>query len=215
MAGRNDIRDRVADGLGFRTDLLDKIVKMMAYVQETILEQGQILPWFLQKVDHDLTLADGANIIDLPDDFLVLDEDYGIWHYDSSDSENPYKARLQPRTLAYLNDKWGGETGSPKDYYIGKDVLYIGPPADAEKTIRLGYYAKETNFRTGDLDNAWSKYAADVVEYETLLRLARQLRDDALVASAKEQLNQAYTRFNAEVAEREIVDQIQAMGGED
>lgn len=218
MAGRNTIRDAVAVRCGFRTTLNDSIVAQMAVVQSSILEGGRLMPWFLLQKDQTLTVTANSRTVALPSSFIRWDDKAGLWLYDSSAAvADRYVARLAKQDWSYLVREYGELSGDDTEAYDYDGTnLYVFPKAGSNaRTLKVNYYAKETNVSTGDIDNAWTTHAADLFEAETSIRMARILRDDKMLMTARDDRAMAYDRLIGSGVAREVEEMGREMGGPD
>lgn len=174
---RNTARDIVANRIGSRTDLNDRIVTEMQLVQ-TRLELLDTLPWFLDKLTTGLTATAGSAVIATPDGFLREKEtnspDWGgcVWYYD------PTSGKRKPIHKEDFGKLYSSEelqtTGAPQYYAFVKDDIYIFPPRDVDYTVDILHYAADAALST-DLENQWLKYAPDLVIAETCLYMAEHV----------------------------------------
>jgi hypothetical protein len=178
------LRDEVVTLLGYRlgsrTDLNDRIIAEMAYVQTFNLEgTGAFLPWFLEtEIATITTIADEERTV-LPDDFLAEVEDQALWLYDE-DSAAPW-TELRKNDYDYLRVKYP-VAGLPKQYALIGDYFALFPVPDDSYTIKMRYYAKDESLASENIENKWLKHAADLVLAETGAVMAQHLMNFDLVA---------------------------------
>ena len=216
---RNDIRDLIAERLGYFgvTTQNTRIVTQMSLVQRNILEDGRLKPWFLRSLDNDLTLLAGARTVTLPSDFIKMDEDGGLWFYDSSaDTDARYTQIIKDvyKTLVY---KYGDNAADlPERYDLDKTYLYVFPKADSsDLSLKVNYYAREEDVASSNISNAWLTYAGDLYVAETLLRMGRILRDKTILNDVPPEIAEARQRLLDMEVDREMSDNDHQMGGDD
>jgi hypothetical protein len=152
--------------LGNRTDLEDRILLEMAFVQDYILEgTGAFLPWFLETEMATSPIMAEEERVALPDDFLAEVEDQALWLY-LEDSDENTMIELKKNDYDLLVAKYPG-TGRPQQYAIAGSYIIIKPTPDLEYTVKMRYYAKDTPISVSAGENKWLAHAADLVMAET------------------------------------------------
>lgn len=142
------------------TALRAKILLEMNHYQETELEGGEVLPD--QLILRDVTVALTANNrrFTLPADFLQeLDEDETLWILDD-DSE------YQPMTKVGFDDAEFTltDTGElPLKYSIEGLYGYTFPIPTVDRTLKLAYYAAQSDIEDAATTNVWLTYYSDLL----------------------------------------------------
>lgn len=188
---RDEVVSLLGYRLGSRTDLDAKIILEMAYVQVYTLEgTGAFTPWFLESELANVNTAAGEERVALPDDFLGEIEDQSLWYYNPENTDSPYtelhKSSYDRLILRYQ------ASSIPREYSIAGDYILLRPVPDAEYNLRMRYYASDVLVTTGNIENKWLKYAADLFMAEVGAvmaskhimnqNLAAEFRNDAAIA---------------------------------
>lgn len=221
MPTRNTVRNTIAERIGYRTDTstLTQIVTEMSLVQRTILEDGRLTPWFLRKLDADLTLLVSARTLAIPTDFIVMDSKAGFWHYlSTAGADARYVKKLVKDDWDVLINTYQETDGiAPLGYEMDRTNFHIFPKNNSagSLTFKINYYARETDVADGDIENDWLVFAEDLMIAEVGFRMAKRLRDTALQAEFTSEIGEARTRLSASEVEREMSDNDHQMGGED
>lgn len=132
----------------------------MQLAQETQLEGGPNLPWFLEATDV-LQTTISAREIALPDDFIrEVDEDRSFTYTTSDGSV----IKLEKKGYDELFEQYHMEEGAPTSYALLGNSIAVFPLADDAYTIQLpAYYAREAPPEDNATENAWLKWAGDLV----------------------------------------------------
>lgn len=163
---------RIQDGLGFRTDLTEKIHARLQEAQRE-LERGKSLPWFLIEEDDTINLSEGANEVSLPDRF-IRETEYPTMRYTDSDGNN---VRVPKKDFNDALDAYGdSDDSAPKVYALLKDSFYFFPTADDDYTLTLSYY-KGAQVITSNIENAWLEHAPEWLIGEAGIKIALDTRD--------------------------------------
>lgn len=185
--------------LGNRTDLASILAAELPFVQEMVLEAAEWKPWFLGRINIDMSLTAGAATLNLPNDFLVEHEDDFMWM--ETGTAGIYAE--VPKVL-YRQGAVGAEAGTPQGYAISGGIIYIFPPPDTSSSLKLHYYARDTSLASAETNN-WLTYAGDVVMAELCLVVAeKHLRDTALADRLRVDAQGAWSRlYKTHVAQQE------------
>lgn len=158
------------------TDLEAKIELEIVTVQESILEGHQWLPWFLlTEIATETTIADEERV-EIPTDFLLEDDDQALWRYDADNTDNQWTP-LKKDDLDVLRDKYPG-TGEPVAYALRNQYFVLKPTPDDAYTLKMSYYARDTELANDDDENKWLTHAADLVIAETCILMAEEYIKD-------------------------------------
>lgn len=196
--------------LGNRTDLTERMILEMDYVQAFTLEgTGSFIPWFLASEMTTTTVGGGEERIQLPSDFLGEMEDQALWLYDA-DSITPYK-KLIKRDYDLLVEKYI-DSGIPAQYAISGDYFLIKPTPNDTYTIKMRYYASDISVTTGNIENKWLKHAADMLMAETGVRMAMHIRNSSLRAEFAEEAERARQRVYVKHESLRHTNRIYGMG---
>lgn len=182
---RNEAVQIIADRLGQRSGLADQIVNEMKLAQ-TKLEHGGFLPWFL-KAKYDATFD--TSPVYIQDGFLREIEDTPLFSYYDDDGVLHDMEKDFYSTLVAATANGDIDATGPPEYYAIPDATFIHlfPVPDKSYSGHSRYYAAATAL-TVDTENAWLKYAPDVLISETGMKIAKFLRDEVAVALFKEDL---------------------------
>lgn len=179
-------------------------LKEMTHIQQTKLEGGATLPWFLITEDAETVTTIGERRIKLPSDFIrEVDEKPLV--YKISDAVD---RKLVKKPYDDLMKEYGDEaSGPPEKYSVRGHYIMLFPKPDAEYTILFpGYYARQITPQDADSsENEWFKWANDVILAETGLVMASQyLKDPDLSELFRSMIQDARQRlFVSEVAREE------------
>lgn len=185
------------------------IVAEMQFVVEQILETGPIKPWFLLSSWTALAITSGNDTVALPADFLWESEEHKIEIYSPTDAEYvPLdKADAGAANKYFIDD----EAQQPQVYSIEGEEIVFRPVPDQGYTARIKYFYRDDSLAT-NIENQWTKYAADLVAAETGRVIAKKyLRDDALAAEFASDATAAWMRLNSSVEARKVMGQSTAM----
>lgn len=151
---------RVQQGLGFRSDKATEILRALRDAQ-TLLEQGQTMPWWLLAPGQTLVGTADVATVTLPPEFLRFDDEAAIVYSDASLTPASYEVEL------YDYADWAAlgrdpTTGTPESGHgrrlalVGK-TLYVGPTPTVAFTLTASWYEAAADLAdVGDGDsNAW------------------------------------------------------------
>lgn len=190
---RDQLITQVLQRVGKRTDLQADAELEILTVQ-AVLEEHQWLPWFLLTEDSSTTTTINEDRVEVPDDFLLEDDDQALWLYDSSNTDNAWKP-LDKDELDVLRARYPG-TGRPRAYALRGDYFILFPTPDAEYQLRMVYYGRDVALDT-NVENKWTKHAPDLVIAELCLILAEEyIKDVESAAGFKEKVKRAWDRVS-------------------
>ena len=212
------IKSRLGNIVG--TELDPVIIANMQLVQATVLERAPELPWFLA-VDSEV---EGTNIVttanqaysSLPTGFLRLDNNvrYPVLRI-SSDEDSGYYG-LDEMDLTKAIERYTGEgstdqTGRPVVFSLLNETIYWRYVPDAAYTIRLFYYKAAEVLET-DIENAWLKYAPDLMIAETCRQTAEDEQLQNLLDKFAQDAENARRRVYVETVARREAGAMREMG---
>jgi len=164
---------RIADGLGNRSGLSDKIALRLQEAQRD-LEAGKTLPLFLKQEEQTLLLPVGQHAVALPAGFIREDDEEPL-HYTSTTTLSPIF--LQRKTYAEALTAYGSEEpGGPEVYVLRRSTIDFIRVADQAYTFTWSYF-KAADILASEIENDWLRYAPDWLIGEAGLRMAKDLRD--------------------------------------
>lgn len=181
----------IAARLGSRTDLNAEIITKMKSVQQYQLEGAATLPWFLIETVT-LTLAVGASSVALPSNFIRPVEDAKVRIYPTATPTD-----LDELTTAFVDPLAAGsfaENARPKTVVFYPDSAIFDRKADVEYKVYFSAYTRDTVLDT-NIENDWLKWAGDLMEAETLLKMAVRIQNPGLPGEAKEEILVARDRL--------------------
>lgn len=186
------------------TALRASALKEMTHAQQTKLEGGATLPYFIITENANTT----TNLLDrrvrLPSDFIrEVDEKPLVRKLDGAED-----VVLKKASYDALVAKYGEETvGPPEAYAVRGHYIMLFPKPDIEYTIEFpGYYAKQTApIDSVSSENEWFKWANDLIVSEAGFIMASQyLKDPDLTQLFTGMIADARNRlFRMEVAREE------------
>lgn len=185
---RDEAVSIIANRLGQRSGLSSQIIAEMKLAQ-TRLERGGFLPWFL-RAKYDATID--STPVTFPAGFLREIEDIALLSYTDDDGvlhelDKDFYSTLVASTANGDID----ETGPPGYYAINDATfIHIFPTPDKSYSGQWHFYQGASALET-DIENAWLRYAPEVLICETGLRIAKFLRDEVAVALFKDDLASA------------------------
>lgn len=199
---------RIADGLGFRTDLTDKIILRMQEAQRD-LQNGKTLPWFLIEYFYQEDVDAGTATIPLPQSFLRLYEDHSP-HYTAAGDTTPtfLRAATSYRDMlaAYESDEEG-----PQAYIIENSVIRLHPAPSSNIELIYSFYFAPTVL-TQNVENEWLEHAPEWLIGEAGIRMAQDLRDKDAVTIFTNMRNAARDAAYRETILREVQTGAGSMG---
>lgn len=177
-----------------------RIVTELKYAQNVILEGGLTLPWFLLSDNVPLTTVIDDERVSIPTnvdsvtgkDFLREHEESALWYYDTT---NVKWVELIKDDYDSLLNKYPSGTGTPKYYSLDGYYFRLKPTPNAILTLRLRCFLREPVLLS-NIENAWTKYAPDLLVGEAGARIAAtHLRDTVLQADFEREAQRARQRL--------------------
>jgi hypothetical protein len=182
--------------------------------QETELEGGPILPWFLISEEaSSVTPSDGSERrIAIPTDFIREVEENALWVVDS-DGKRQF---ITKRPFDELMAKYGSDaTGElPEFYALQGGYFHLFPITTLELPVKMNYFkrAATPTDSTGS-ENVWFKYAADLmIACGGLAIAAEHIRDAEVVAMFEAQKTRAWARLEVMDTARAEANMSRSMG---
>lgn len=159
------------------TSLDAKIVTEMRLVQEQLLENAVVLPWFLLSEFQTISTTIDEERLPLPTNFLREHEECSLW------INNPDLDKFVPLTKddydTLLNTY--PTAALPVAYALDGKYFRLKPTPDAVYTIKQRVYVRATSLAT-NIENDWLLYAADLMIGEVGQVIARNYLDNAPLA---------------------------------
>ncbi len=183
----------IAQRLGNRTDLNDQIIAEMQFAQEA-LETEDYKPHFLLSEFADTTTTIGEERLAVPSNFIQEYDEGTLWYYDTTGA-TPVWTPLRKRAVEDIKNA-GLAEGPPQYYSIGNGYFRLGPVPDAEYSIKMLYYKRDTVL-TSNIENGWLKYAPRLLIARTGLDVATFIRDPQLVQIFGQLYTDARAKFIA------------------
>ena len=135
----------------------------MQLAQETVLEGGPTLPWFLIESEYALATVANERYIDLPADFLreVDDGEKPLMYIPSDGSD---KIALVKKSFAEAMEHYGSTAvGAPEVYALKGDRIAVFPLPNDAYDLELDYFKSATAAADNSVENVWMKWASDLL----------------------------------------------------
>lgn len=193
---------RIKQGLGFRTDLDDAILRELRDQQE-LLEKGQSLPWWL-KVDSTLAAVADTQTIAVPDGFIRFDEDVEPWMTDTTTGQRSVIKVMdwdQLLALSWDEDTQAVSTGPVRAFALRGSVFQLAPVPTENGTIYASWYQQDEDLEDvgDDESNLWLTYAPLVLIGSAGMALAADTRDDDAIRIFTNMYTGANSRMIADI----------------
>jgi len=200
--------------LGGRTepDLRATCLLEAQYVQETELEGGPILPWFLISEDTVAVMTIEERRLEVPDDFLrELDDEGALVLVKEDGSEQELIKKSYDELVS-----WHGLTTTadyPENYaLVGKYFMLFPLPLKAS-TVRMRYYARDVVLNDDNTENQWLKWATDLLLAATGYAVAsKHIRDDEKAVEFSKDRDKAHGRLVVQHTARDEGNRDRSMG---
>lgn len=182
------------------TTLDAKILAEMPFIQETSLEGGVILPWFLLSENLSASTTINEERVQVPTDvdgvtgksFLREYEDGALWYLEATSGK---WVELIKDTYDAMVQAYPDGTGTPKYYALDGEYFRLKPVPDAVLSLRIKCYLRAAKLTT-NIENVWLKYASDLFMGEVGANIAgRYLRDPELKAEFAAEADRARARI--------------------
>lgn len=205
---RDEAVSVIAGRLGNRTGAETKIIAEMK-LRQAVLEHAPELPWFLLTRSSALATVANQQTVNTPADFLREFEDVGLYVVDTDGKDQP----LDKDDFEALQRSGLFETnGLPTNYDLIGNNFYLFPTPDIVYTLKSFYYAAALTL-TSDIENAWLKYAPDLLIADTGIVVARFFRDPVAAQMFKEERSEAFDVMQRENISRKEAARSAVMGG--
>ena len=169
-----------------------KIVTEMQYVQEQLLENALVLPWFLLSEFQTIDTSADEERLPLPTGFLREHEECSLWIYDSTEEEWLPLERDDYEVLANTHK----EPGQPEAYALDGMYFRLKPTPNETYTLRTRFYIRDTAL-TSNVENKWLLYASDLMVAETgFIMASTYLKDNDLASKFQADIGRARDRLN-------------------
>lgn len=194
--------------LGNRADLIPRMGLEVQFLQESILEQHEWLPWFLEtEVTSTLTVP-GEERVQLPADFLAEIEDQALWLYPDVGPSVCIPLRKMPYDEMIVRYRGSGR---PVAYSISGKYFILAYIPDRAYTLKMRYMAKDV-ILDSNIQNKWLTYAADVVIAELGVIMAeKHMQHFELAATFRADAKAAWAKLYATHIARTEVNQNRVM----
>jgi len=206
-------------GLGFRQTQDSSIILALQSAQR-ILETGRTLPDWLIEYDAEIVVtADDPEIV-LPTGFLRMHDDYDMY-YSNSNSARVFIPRKN-YTEAYQayvasGDEEDGHIEQPTSSYPkvwvqrSNEAALLIPTPSVSFSMFLTYY-KAAELLTSNVENAWLKYAPDLIIGLAGIKIAGPLRDKGALEVFSTQYKMGQGSFMGQKVEDELAGRGLVMG---
>jgi hypothetical protein len=147
--------------LGNRTDatLRANCLTELNLAQETMLEGGSWLPWFLLSSEQTLSVSAGNAEVSLPTGFLRFSDEHPLYILDDENKRH----RLTQWDRSYLESKYEIDDASdlPLEFCLERDKIYLFPTPTVARSIKMKCYLRDTVLTDTTQSNNWSTEAPD------------------------------------------------------
>jgi hypothetical protein len=189
---------RIQRGLGFRTDLEDDILLELRQAQ-TMLEQGQSLPWWL-RIDSSLSATANVSTITIPTGFIRFDEDVEPWVIDTTTGKRNVVKVMdydQLLSLSWDEDTSAVATGTITGLAIRQSTFIVAPTPTEATTVYAAWYFADDDLESLDDDdsNLWLTYAPLVIVGMAGVAMAKDIKDQDATQTFTQMYDNANTRL--------------------
>jgi hypothetical protein len=172
--------DLIMQRLGNRTSTNTRAV-VVKELNEIIrqMEQGDVLPWFMEDVWVESTIAN-QDYLDLPSDYIRDDDEGNAEFGFTTGYKKAPKDGYNQLRACYANS----QASVPIKFAVYGEKVYFGPTPDGSYTFRLPYFKRtgEVVDTTSTITNKWLLNFFNFVTLCTINIVARtHTRDDKLV----------------------------------
>jgi hypothetical protein len=162
---------RIQDGLGFRTDMADKIILRLQEEQRD-LERGKTLPKFLSAY-RDLSLLEGEDSIELPTDFLRISGEE-ISRFNAEENRLVSIPWVATESIDFDYDHIGAPNVAALDLTLRQ--IYFDNVADTDYTLFLVLFAAG-ELLDANIENVWLANAPELLIGGAGRRIAADMRN--------------------------------------
>lgn len=207
-------RDEVVQILGWRlgnrTDMQERILREMDFVQTTVLEENEWLPWFLESEWANALTTVGEARVPLPVDMLVEIEESHL--YISKDGGE--QKRLVKKDHDTAKSLRPG-SGQPEFYAIAAGYFHFFPTPDYAYELGMRYMARDVLMSAANVETKWLKHASDLVIGEVGAAIAgKHMQNPTLAATFQVDAQKAWNRLLTKHTALSELNMTRALGGD-
>lgn len=196
--------------LGNRTDMAERILREMDFVQTTVLEENEWLPWFLETEWANALTTAGESRVPVPADFLTEIEESHLY---ISQPDGTQK-RLVKKDYDTAKSLRPG-SGMPEFYAISAGYFHFFPTPDAAYELGMRYMARDALMSAANVETKWLKHSSDLVIAEVGALLAgKHVQNPTLAAGFKEDAQKAWNRLLTKHTALNELNMARALGGD-
>lgn len=208
------IRDQLIQLLGWRlgdrTDMGERIIAEMPFVQRQELEQHAWLPWFLETELAEALTAPGDARVALPEDFLAEIDEQHLWIVKEAGQPS---VELLKWEYDDAKRQFPG-SGEPVAYAVTGRYFHLFPTPELAYPVQMRYYAMAPDMSLDNSETPWLKYASDVVLNALGRHIAgTHLQNPQLAERFAADLQNAWTTLYTRHTARQEVNMERALGG--
>jgi hypothetical protein len=176
----------------------------LTLIQDTILEKGALMPWFLLSDETAIPLSAAAGRLagDLPADFLREWDEYGGLKLKDSTTTPPTYTDLDKNDFDLSISKFGSTTAAlvPEEYTLVGSKVAVFPLLSVDVTAALIYFKSQPALTADVQTNNWTKYASDVLIAELGIRMCSgmYMNNPAAAQQFSADRTAAYARMQTE-----------------
>lgn len=200
----------IAFRLGDRHDLNDQIIRELI-AQQTKLELGPTMPWFLLTEMATAQAYEGQEMVGLPPDFLrEAEEESALWWYDSTVENDAGWTEIFKGGYDYIKLKYPG-IGTPTHYAVTGNCIRLRPVPDRDMVLKMLYYAKDVEL-SSNVANRWLQYAPLLLIGEAGAAIAASVSNQTAMAIFAGEAKQARDALVIQNTAREEANRNRSMG---
>jgi hypothetical protein len=185
----------------------------MQLAQETIMEGGPVLPWFIVTEEATVLTTPQERRVEVPEDFIrEVDQEKPLMYRPASEADKVLDKKSFEEAMTWYGSN---SEGPPEVYAMRGDYFMIFPKPDAAYTLVLpGYYARQTAPADSTAENKWQKWASDLCIATAGKQIAeKHIKDDTgLGMMFEKDIALAYDRLNRMEVAREEANRDRRMG---
>lgn len=201
---RDILVNMIVKRLGNRRELVQHIINEMDLVMQTTLMQGDFVPRFLISELSEGRTVTSQERVAVPTNFFMEIEGAVLEAYHPT--ELKWKPLLK-KDYDELNIAYDGiPDGFPEAYSLEGGYFRLRPIPNAQFRLRMFYYGYADSVLSGNAENAWLKYAPDLVLEATLQVMAsKHTYNTKLAGEAEKSIKVAWGRlYKAEQAMKHV-----------
>lgn len=214
----SDCLDLLMSRLGNRTEagLRATCLLEMKLFQQTKLERGLTMPWFILSETASATTTAGERRVGLPDDFLREDYEARVYLITEAGGKIELEKGEYSELVAMEDSSENEEEseGQPTHYSLKGGYFHLFPTPDQVYTVQFKYYASQAvPADTTGSENAWFENVPDLIIAAVGVIVAGQhIQDPEKVAMFAAQEQEARTRMALVETAREEAGRNRSMG---